>query len=53
MSQPSLFVRKKDKQPGSPACHWLLTARNTMAQISESVARVIDEFARLPGIGRK
>ena len=24
-----------------------------MAQISESVARVIDEFARLPGIGRK
>jgi recombination protein RecR len=24
-----------------------------MAQISDSVARVIDEFARLPGIGRK
>jgi recombination protein RecR len=24
-----------------------------MAQISESVARVIDEFAKLPGIGRK
>ena len=24
-----------------------------MAQLTESVARVIDEFAKLPGIGRK